>query len=196
MKLEYVNVHMDGDKAHVAVGVLVDASTLNVNEVIARFGLVPAQVPLGDSQTAVAGSDAPAGTSATTDAGGTEPPRRTRRTRAQMEADAGAAKNPTPPPASEPAADTSPSTAPVSRRLRAVTPPADPMPITDTELSKAASNGAEELVKLGEDGPALITLILGDYKVASVNELVGEAREAFIKAVNEEVRLAKEEKGA
>ena len=70
------------------------------------------------------------------------------------------------------------------------------MPITDTELSKAASNGAEELVKLGEDGPALITLILGDYKVASVYELVGEAREAFIKAVNEEVRLAKEEKGA
>ena len=194
MKLEYVNVHMDGDKAHVAVGVAVDAITLNVNEVIARFGLVsrPATVEPTNEH---GGPENP-----TTSAPTGEPssdaapsPRRTRRTRAQMEADAGAT-NPTP--ASEPTADTLPSTAPVSRRVRAVAPPADPMPITDTELSKAASNGAEELVKLGEDGPALITLILTDFKVASVNELVGEAREAFIKAVNEEVRLAKEEKGA
>ena len=187
MKLEYVNVHMDGDKAHVAVGVLVDASTLNVNEVIARFGLVSRPATVEQSVE----MPEPATTLPEANA------RRTRRTRAQMEADADAgATNPTPPPASEPAAGTSPSTAPVSRRLRAVALPADPMPITDTELSKAASNGAEELVKIGEDGPALITLILTDFKVASVNELVGEAREAFIKAVNEEVRLAKEEKGA
>lgn len=94
--------------------------------------------------------------------------------------------------ASEPVAPTSTSTEVTSRRRRVEAPAPDPMPITDSELSKAASNAAEELVKLGDDGPGIVTLVLKDFSVASVNELVGPAREKFIHAVNEEVRLAKE----
>jgi len=83
-----------------------------------------------------------------------------------------------------------------SRRRRLSPPAPDPMPINDAEMSKAASNAAEELVKLGEDGPALVQLIIGDYDVKFVGEIPVEKRIEFIEKLQTEVRLAKEEKGA
>jgi len=116
-----------------------------------------------------------------------EPSRRRRRTAAEMAADA-----------QEKIVNPSVSDAPLegSRRRRLSPPAPDPMPINDAEMSKAASNAAEELVKLGEDGPALVQLIIGDYDVKFVGEIPVEKRIEFIEKLQTEVRLAKEEKGA
>lgn len=118
---------------------------------------------------------------------------RRRRTAAEMEA-AKATKNPTN--GSTEASVTSngqaTSTEGVSRRRRAAPPPSnDPMPINDAEMSKAASNAAEELVKLGDDGPGLVKAVLADYGVASVGDIPQEKREAFIQELKKEVDLAK-----
>lgn len=110
----------------------------------------------------------------------TDTGRRRRRTAAEMEA-ARAAENP-------PA-----STEGTSRRRRAVAPAADPMPITDAELSKAASHTADELVKLGEDGPGLVMAVLEDYGVKSVGEIAVDRREAFIRELAKELDLAQQE---
>lgn len=69
------------------------------------------------------------------------------------------------------------------------------MPINDAEMSKAASNAAEELVKLGEDGTTIVKMVLEDYGVPSVGDIPAERREAFIKELAKEVTLAKTEKG-
>lgn len=128
----------------------------------------------------------------------TDAPRRRRRTAAEMEA-AKAAEDPTQGAAISDAgvSDASPQTEQTASRRRRLVPPApDPMPINDAEMSKAASNAAEELVKLGEDGPALVQLIIGDYDVKFVGEIPVEKRIEFIEKLQTEVRLAKEEKGA
>jgi hypothetical protein len=67
------------------------------------------------------------------------------------------------------------------------------MPINDAEMSKAASNGAEELVKLGDDGVGIIKLIVEDYGVENVGDIPADKRQEFIEKVALEVRLAKEE---
>ena len=111
----------------------------------------------------------------------TDTGRRRRRTAAEMEA-ARAAE--TPPAVTE-------ST---SRRRRAPAPVStDPMPITDAELSKAASHTADELVKLGEDGPGLVMAVLEDYGVKSVGEIAVDRREAFIRELAKELDLAQQE---
>ena len=110
----------------------------------------------------------------------TDTGRRRRRTAAEMEA-ARAAETP-------PA-----STEGTSRRRRAAAPAADPMPITDAELSKAASHTADELVKLGEDGPGLVMAVLEDYGVKSVGEIAVDRREAFIRELAKELDLAQQE---
>ncbi len=67
------------------------------------------------------------------------------------------------------------------------------MPINDAEMSKAASNGAEELVKLGDDGVGIIKLIVEDYGVENVGDIPADKRQEFIGKVALEVKLAKEE---
>lgn len=93
-----------------------------------------------------------------------------------------------------PPTDASTASEGTSRRRRAAAPPAnDPMPINDAEMSKAASNTAEEFAKLGEDGVALVKAVLEDYGVPSVGEIPQERRKAFIKELAKEVDLAKQE---
>jgi len=114
----------------------------------------------------------------------TEPVKRTRRTAAQM-AEANA-QVPNPPPPTQ--------TAEVpSRRRRAPETSPDPMPISDAELSKAASNAAEAFVKLGEDGPTMVKLVLEDFKVETVGDIPADQREKFIKELAKEVSLAQAE---
>ena len=154
----------------------------------------PHSLPLDN----LAGEQA-APTSTSTEASSIEPTRRRRRTAAEMEA-ARAAENPTSAAAQSASENTAPptdaSTASegTSRRRRAAAPVStDPMPITDAELSKAASHTADELVKIGEDGPGLVMAVLEDYGVRSVGEIAVDRREAFIRELAKELDLAKQE---
>ena len=125
----------------------------------------------------------------------TDTGRRRRRTAAEMEA-ARATENPPGGAAAAPSAPIDPSagTESTSRRRRAAAPVStDPMPITDAELSKAASHTADELVKLGEDGPGLVMAVLEDYGVKSVGEIAVDRREAFIRELAKELDLAQQE---
>ena len=54
--------------------------------------------------------------------------------------------------------------------------------ITDADLAKAASNGAEEI------GPKLVTEILEQFGVGNVSELKGDQRKEFIDLINKEVK--------
>lgn len=113
-------------------------------------------------------------------------PSRRRRTPAPA-----ASETPPAPPAADASADTG------SRRRRASSPPPpapDPMPINDAEMSKAASNTAEVLVNMGEDGPGMVTLILEDFGVKSVGDIPVDQRQKFLDECAKEIRLAKEEK--
>ena len=85
------------------------------------------------------------------------------------------------------------------RRRRAVAeqPSPDPMPINDAEMSKAASNAAEFYVNLGEDGPATVMLILNeDFGVKSATDIAQDKRQAFIDALQKEMKLAQAEHDA
>ena len=71
------------------------------------------------------------------------------------------------------------------------------MPINDAEMSKAASNAAEFYVNLGEDGPATVMLILNeDFGVKSATDIAQDKRQAFIDALQKEMKLAQAEHDA
>lgn len=119
-------------------------------------------------------------------------PSRRRRTSSPANPTDGAAEAaPSAPAAPSASADTG------SRRRRASSPPPpapDPMPINDAEMSKAASNTAEVLVNMGEDGPGMVTLILEDFGVKSAGDIPVDQRQKFLDECAKEIRLAKEEK--
>ena len=54
--------------------------------------------------------------------------------------------------------------------------------ITDADLARAASNGAEEI------GPKLVTEILEQFGVGNVSELKGSQRKEFIELLNSETK--------
>lgn len=202
-KLEYVNFHVDGETVHASFGLAVPIAEWDIHKIInAGFSIMP-PMPLQGFDPAVDVRQSPAEhheaetpAAPLAEAG----QRRRRRTHAEMEAAKAAdnvASGVADPNASvgEAAAATPPSTEP-TRRRRAAPAETGPATISDVDMSKAASNAAEELVKIGEDGPALVKLILGDYKVASVNEIPAELREKFLSELASEVELAKQEKSA
>lgn len=217
-KLEYVNFSVRGDVVHASFGIEVPLAEWDIHSIIqCGFSIMPPQMPpplpgfdpaVDVRQSPAEHNEAETPAAPLAEAG----QRRRRRTQAEMrasreehfplgtslhgpQADPNAFAGQHSEAAGEAIAATPPSTEPTRRRRAA--PPADVVPVfTDVEMSKAASNAAEELVKLGEDGPALVKLILGDYKVASVNEIPAELREKFISELASEVELAKQEKSA
>ena len=143
-----------------------------------------ASVPAADTSAQTAASDlAP------------EQSRRRRRTAAEM----AEAANPTKEPTNEHGGPVDqPGTIgpepPRRRRAVAEQPSPDPMPINDAEMSKAASNAAEFYVNLGEDGPATVMLILSeDFGVKSATDIAQDKRQAFIDALQKEMKLAQAE---
>ena len=146
-----------------------------------------ASVPAADTSAQTAASDlAP------------EPPRRRRRTAAEM----AEAANPTKEPTNEHGGPVDqPGTIgpepPRRRRAVAEQPSPDPMPINDAEMSKAASNAAEFYVNLGEDGPATVMLILSeDFGVKSATDIAQDKRQKFIDELQKEMKLAQAEHDA
>lgn len=184
---------MDKGSVHVSVEVEVEIASDSVPEAIALVASAllyqgvftnPLVEQAIERTRPTPVSEPVAPTSTSTEVASTDLPKRTRRTQAQM-AEANKAL--------ESAASSIPEET-TSRRRRNVSASPDPMPINDAEMSKAASNGADELVKLGEDGPGIIGLIVEDYGVTSVGDIAQDKRQAFIDAVATEVRLAKAEK--
>jgi hypothetical protein len=183
---------MDKGSVHVSVEVEVEIASDSVPEAIALVASAllyqgvftnPLVEQAIERTRPTPVSEPVAPTSTSTEVASTDLPKRTRRTQAQM-AEAKALES---------AASSIPEET-TSRRRRNVSASPDPMPINDAEMSKAASNGADELVKLGEDGPGIIGLIVEDYGVTSVGDIAQDKRQAFIDAVATEVRLAKAEK--
>lgn len=89
---------------------------------------------------------------------------------------------------------------PTSRRRRtpapeaASPPPAAPAGISDVDLTKAASDTADVLVNMGEDGTGIVKLILADMQVSSVGDLPQDQRQKFLDECKKEIKMAKEEK--
>ena len=67
-----------------------------------------------------------------------------------------------------------------SRSKKTIEPVSDE--ITDADLARAASNGAEEI------GPKLVTEILEQFGVGNVSELKGSQRKEFIELLNSETK--------
>ena len=70
------------------------------------------------------------------------------------------------------------------RRVVAEAPAPEVKKITDADLTKACSNAAAII------GPEIITVILGEFKVKSVNELAPDVRELFLAEVDGELATA------
>ena len=213
MEILAIHAHSELEEGKTRVSVDVYVSGLGVAAAVAAvLGKIEAIEPYHTLQpdpnvTNVSSASVPAvDTSAQTAASDPVPeqPRRRRRTAAEMEADKAAA-NPT---LSAAVPNVSETTAPPTdasasseqpRRRRAVAeqPSPDPMPINDAEMSKAASNAAEFYVNLGEDGPATVMLILSeDFGVKSATDIAQDKRQAFIDALQKEMKLAQAEHDA
>lgn len=85
--------------------------------------------------------------------------------------------------------------APSSRRRR-TTAPAEaegPKPITDTDLTKAASNAA---ASMGPEGPGTVMAVLADFGVTTVNNIEADKREQFLKELQAEVEAYEAEKAS
>ena len=196
-KIEYMNIEPDGEVTHVRVSLAVPNAEFDLEKIFhVGFAIVaqPSGGPIPAAQSVEDLSAMEAQVNAEVNAAA-EPHKRVRRTRAQIEADEAAKQSPNAP-VSEPGVPDTGSTEATSRRRRAPAAAPDPMPITDAELSKAASSAAAELVQLGDDGPALVMLVLQDFQVTTVGDLVGPNREKFIHELRKEVEAAKAEKAA
>lgn len=82
-----------------------------------------------------------------------------------------------------------------SRRRRSAAPdaaPATPAGISDIDLTKGASEAAEALTKLGDNGTQIIQDVLKeDFGVDSVGAIPADKRQVFLDAIQEQVDLAK-----
>ena len=211
MEILAIHAHSELEEGKTRVSVDVYVSGLGVAAAVAAvLGKIEAIEPYHTLQpdpnvTNVLSASVPAAdTSAQTAASDPVPeqPRRRRRTAAEM----AEAANPTPPASVGDAgnagavaetAPISPSEQPRRRRAVAEQPSPDPMPINDAEMSKAASNAAEFYVNLGEDGPATVMLILNeDFGVKSATDIAQDKRQAFIDALQKEMKLAQAEHDA
>jgi len=191
-KVKYMNIEPYGEVTHVTFSMAVPNAEFDLEKI---FHVGFAFMPPGSSMPAPQGVEDLSAMEANVNAAvnaAAEPHKRVRRTRAQIEADEAAKQSPNAPVSESGVPDTG-STEATSRRRRAPAAAPDPMPITDAELSKVASNAAEELVQLGDDGPAFVMLVLQDFNVATVGDLVGPDREKFIHELRKEVAAAKAE---
>lgn len=81
-----------------------------------------------------------------------------------------------------------------SRRRRTATVDATvaPVGISDIDLTKGASEAAEALTKLGDNGTQIIQDVLKeDFGVDSVGAIPADQRQVFLDAIQEQVDLAK-----
>lgn len=85
--------------------------------------------------------------------------------------------------------------APSSRRRRTTAPTEaeGPKPITDTDLTKAASNAA---ASMGPEGPGTVMAVLADFGVTTVNNIEADKREQFLKELQAEVEAYEAEKAS
>lgn len=72
--------------------------------------------------------------------------------------------------------------------------PEAPQGISDADMTKAASNTADVLVNLGEDGPGIVMLVLKDFEVTSVGDVPVEKRHDVLSEFAKEITLAKADK--
>lgn len=193
MKIDSIHATRDyGEGGATEVSLTISFGALDpttaVQQVLNIFSATPAiTAPEVQASLPLSSSEAPTPASTSTEAG--SPSRRTR-TRTTPSAADNAPPATAETPAAELAADTS------SRRRRpaeaaAVAHPAEAT-ITDADLSKAASIAADELVKLGDDGPGIILAVLADFDVTDCSKVPADQREKLLTEFRKEVALAEE----
>lgn len=187
-----VKVHIAVDEQEAAVDVAA-FSSLHLDAikgvVLSRLGL-QAIAPIAAAAPVVAVAEVPtlpavalatASPAAPQSAG--EPQKRTRRTKAQIEADNALAAAPatTPPPETDPSDMTTVVGSPAAQAAVTATPTsAGDKTVTDADLQKAAMTAAS---RLGQSGPNKVKAVIKEYGVARLSEIVdqGKRREIIAK---------------